>query len=133
MASVTPLGDAPFEIDQVDGMTVYRLLTTSLMSPVELARITDELRGHTEEHQLKVAVLNMAAVSYCSSAGLGMIMELNKVLRRNGGTLVLCCVGAIEEILRITRMHKVLEIAPDEEAAVAKAARANAARTGRGK
>jgi len=56
----------------------------------------------------KHLIINMANVSYMDSSGFGALLSATKRLRPLGGTVNLVnCSGAIDRILRITRLNTV--------------------------
>ncbi|MHB9035199.1 MAG: STAS domain-containing protein [Armatimonadota bacterium] len=56
----------------------------------------------------KHLIINMASVTYMDSSGFGALLSATKRLRPLGGTVNLVkCSGAIDRILRITRLNTV--------------------------
>lgn len=67
----------------------------------------------------KKMVLNLAAVDYVDSAGIGELVRTFTRLRREGGQLQLAGVGPrVAELLKATGLHSVFEIHKDEESAL---------------
>ena len=56
----------------------------------ETHRLFDDRIKLLHEKKAKNVLINMAGVSYISSAGLGSIFQLMKKTRENGGELLLC-------------------------------------------
>lgn len=70
----------------------------------------------------RVAV-DLAAVDYVSSAGLRVFLMLAKKLQKGGGKLVLCGLApAVREVFDIAGFSRILDIADDRGAALAKLA-----------
>lgn len=60
---------------------------------------------NTGQHEL---IINMANVSYMDSSGFGTLLSATKRLRPEGGTVnLVACNGAIDRMLRITRLNTV--------------------------
>lgn len=56
----------------------------------------------------KHLIINMAGVTYMDSSGFGTLLSATKRIRPQGGTVNLVkCNGAIDRILRITRLNTV--------------------------
>lgn len=56
----------------------------------------------------KHLIINMAGVTYMDSSGFGTLLSATKRIRPSGGTVNLVkCNGAIDRILRITRLNTV--------------------------
>ena len=64
-------------------------------------------------------VLNLAAVTYIDSDGLGELISIWTSIRRAGGRLILLRpVERVQELFRITKLNTVFEILDDESSAV---------------
>lgn len=84
--------------------------------------------GHTKLRDLmhvltnsgtKKFVLHLERVEYIDSSGIGELLRSHFVVRQSAGDLKLACVHPkVMEVLRISRMHTVLEIHPTEEEAL---------------
>lgn len=65
-------------------------------------------------------VLDLGAVQALDSGGLGTLVGLVASARRSGGDLKLCSLSRkVDEVLRLTKLAEVVEIYPDQPAAVA--------------
>ena len=104
--------------------TVIEFQTPSLMNPQDLERIGSQLFAMVDEEKRTHLVLDFAKVKYLSSQAIGIILTLNKKL--SGGTgggdsLVLCGVGPqLMQLLKITRLDRILTIKNSQKEAVAK-------------
>ncbi len=66
-------------------------------------------------------LLNLAGVDYISSAGLRELLIAAKRVAASGGRMVVCSLQPlVQEVVRISRFDLVLEIADDQQAALAK-------------
>jgi anti-sigma B factor antagonist len=64
-------------------------------------------------------VLDLAAVQTIDSGGLGTLIGLVASARRSGGDLKLCHASPkVDEVLRLTKLNEMVEILPDEQAAL---------------
>jgi anti-anti-sigma factor len=80
-----------------------------------LEKETDLLIG-SKEH---FVVFDFAHVTHIDSAAIGTIVRCYSKLKTSGGFLRLAgCTGMIEHSMKLTQLHKVLEIYPDTSAAV---------------
>lgn len=80
-----------------------------------LEQETDVLIG-SKEH---FVVFDFSHVSHIDSAAIGTIVRCYSKLKGSGGFLRLAgCTGMIERSMKLTQLHKVLEIYPSTEAAV---------------
>ena len=66
-------------------------------------------------------VLNLAAVPYVDSSGLGELASAHVTVSRTGATLVLAAVNdRVMEALKVTKLTRVLQVEQDEADAVAR-------------
>jgi anti-sigma B factor antagonist len=64
-------------------------------------------------------VLNLAEVQYMDSSGLGELVKTHTTVRSNGGQLRLVNLNSrVNDLLQMTRLSTVFDIAPDEAAAI---------------
>ena len=79
-----------------------------------------EFCGRVEAGEFCNVVLNGANLEYVSSATLGKLMTLSRLVIEAEGQLKLCCLEPqFHDILRTTRLNEVFEIHDDEEMALA--------------
>jgi anti-anti-sigma factor len=65
-------------------------------------------------------VLNLSDLSYINSSGLGALVAAYKRVRSLDGSVRLCHVrGAIAEVMKLIRLHTIVDIFDTEEAACA--------------
>ena len=70
------------------------------------------------------ALIDMAGLTYISSAGLRVVLMLSKRLKAGGGRLVLCgLVPQVREVFELSGFAKIIEIVHDRAAALSGAAR----------
>ena len=76
------------------------------------------IRGLAEKGQKRI-LLNLKDVKYIDSSGVGDLVRSVTSLRRQGGDLkLLSPAPMVLEVLRITRLDRMLDIKDDESAAV---------------
>jgi len=79
-----------------------------------------ELCDRVEAGEFARLVLNGAHLEYVSSATLGKLMTLSRLISQAGGELKLCALEPqFHDILRTTRLNEVFEIYDNDEAALA--------------
>jgi anti-anti-sigma factor len=100
---------------------VVEFHTPSLMDPVKLTEIGESLYRLVDLEDRRCLVLDFEEVQYVSSQFVGILMGLHKRLSKLPKSRLICCsVGPrIAELLKITRLDKVLEIRPSQKEAVA--------------
>jgi anti-anti-sigma factor len=102
-----------------EGAVGVLVLTGELVQDDGDEALRDEVRvlaadGHTR------LVADLAGVSYVDSAGMGMIISMQKYLRDRGGDLRLARPPErIERVLTLMRLGSVLKTFRDESAAIA--------------
>lgn len=107
-------------IQQYEEATLVEFTTPSLMDPMELEQMASALYKLADELDKKQIVLDFEKVEYLASQAIGILVALNKKMSAmKKGQLVLCGVGArLMELLRITRLDRVLSIKPTQKDAI---------------
>ena len=99
--------------------------------PVAVVRLEREKLGEHEQKPIETEVMEAAAgarhrvavdctrVTLIASAGLGMLVSLDKECRKHGGRLAIFGLGEpLMQVLKLTRLDRLLKIAADQDAAV---------------
>jgi anti-anti-sigma factor len=111
--------ETQFTVDQIERVTVVTFVTESLMNHGELDRIGAALEALVD-HGARTVVLDFSSVKYLSSLGIRLILVLQQKLKKAGGKgLSICGISAqLAQLLKITRLDKVLKVAPSREEAI---------------
>lgn len=109
-----------FNVSTIGGTTVVEFTTPSLMDPVQLEAMAEGLYRLVDEQDRRNIVLDFERVQYLSSQAIGMLLAMQKKLASlKDSRLILCGVGPrLMELLRITRLDRVLTIKPTQMEAV---------------
>lgn len=113
-------GPVPFIVQQVEKFTVVEFRNASLMDPVELENIGQALYRLVDAEDQRRIVLDFEKVQYLSSQAIGIVLTMNKKLSAlKNSKLVLCGIGPrLQELLKITRLDRLLTIKPSQREAV---------------
>jgi anti-anti-sigma factor len=80
---------------------------------------TDAMNQLADQAQGKLLV-NLAKLDFLSSAGLRVLLRTAKTLQAAGGALKVCePAGVVQEVLDISGFASLVEVYPDEAAAIA--------------
>jgi anti-sigma B factor antagonist len=109
-----------FNVQQIGRTTIVEFTTSSLMDPLELEQMAQQLYKLIDEQDRRVIALDFEKVQYLSSQAIGILLAIQKKLSAlKDSKLVLCGVGArLMELLRITRLDRVLTVKPTQKEAV---------------
>ncbi len=89
----------------------------------EAPAIRDELKRIIDGGSARL-IVNLADVQFIDSSGLSVLVTALKAARAKAGDLALTNLTApVRSIIELTRLHRILEIFDDEQAALAKLAR----------
>lgn len=103
--------------DEQDGARVF-----TLKGRVDGASASDMERaiGDAFGEPGRRAVLDLAGLTYISSAGLRVVLVLAKKARQGGGRLVLCgLLPHVREVFEFSGFLKIIDVAQDRAAAMA--------------
>ena len=109
-----------FTVQPIEKFTVVEFKTASLMDPLVLEEIGQELYRLVDEEDRRRLILDFEKVQYLSSQAIGIVLNLNKKLGAlKGSKFVLCGVGPkLLELLKITRLDRILTVKPSQKEAV---------------
>jgi anti-sigma B factor antagonist len=111
---------APFTVQTVEKFCVVEFRSPSLMDPVELEQIGQQLYHLVDAEDRRRLILDFEKVQYLSSQAIGIVLTLNKKLAAlSNSKFILCGIGPrLQELLKITRLDKVLTIKPSQKEAI---------------
>ena len=93
----------------------------------ESAAVRELISNLLSEGHTKI-LLNMAAVDYIDSSGLGMLVSSVASVRKAGGEIKLVNLNEkVDDLMEVTRLYTVFDIADDEDVAVKSFAKGAAA------
>jgi anti-sigma B factor antagonist len=109
-----------FNLQQIGENTIVEFTSPSLMDPIELEQIAQQLYKLVDDKDKRRIILDFEKVQYLSSQAIGILLAMQKKLSAvKKSNLVLCGVGArLMELLRITRLDRVLTIKPSQKEAI---------------
>jgi len=107
-------------VQTIEKWCVVELRTPSLMDPLEIKAIGDSIFHLVDVQDKRLIILDFEQVEYLSSQAIGIVITLYKKLSAlKNSKLVLCGVSAkLQELLRITRLDKLLTIKPTQREAL---------------
>ena len=102
-----------------NGVTIVHFTEAKVVDQRNIDLIGAELTKMAESGAVSKMLINMEDVRFLSSAMLGKLISLHKVLRTKKAALKLCnIVPEIFEVFEITRLDKVFDIYSSEDEAL---------------
>lgn len=100
-----------------DGIAVLNL--SGRLDLASGSKLKEEIKKLTDKSQTSVH-LNLSAVEFINSSGLGALVSIMKEIRLQKGRLTLSNLASyVQEIFEITQLSHIFEIFSDEEQALA--------------
>lgn len=111
---------AHFITQQIEKWCVIEFKTPSLMDPVELEKIAQQLYHLVDAEDHRRVIIDFEKVQYLSSQAIGIVITMHKKLAAlKNSKLVLCSVGPkLLELIKITRLDRLLTIKPTQKEAL---------------
>ena len=109
-----------FETKEVNGVLVARINEPCLDRTRCINTVGKQLLGAVDlvGDQRKL-VVNFDGVEIMTSAMLGQLVTFHKHCKRSGVAIKLCCLAPhLREIMEITNLHRLFDIAKDDEQAI---------------
>jgi len=92
-------------------VAVVSLLSKRLVESASIQAMYEELQAIAKDNRTNKIVLNMDGVEYLSSAVLGKLISLLKLVRKEKGDLRLCNIHPnVAEIFSVTQLDRVIGI-----------------------
>lgn len=99
--------------------TVVEFYDTSLMDPVKLEPLSQQLYHLIDAEDCRFIVLDFARVQYISSQFIGILMAMHKKLAPVKSKLILCSIHPrLAELLRVTKLDKIFIVKPSQKDAI---------------
>jgi anti-sigma B factor antagonist len=107
-------------LTQVNKASVVEFNIPSLMDPIKLEAIQTQLFKLVDEQDKRLMILDFSKVEFISSQAIGIVIGLNRRLAKlPHSKLLLCGVnGKLMELMKITRLDKVLTIKASQKEAI---------------
>lgn len=118
---IPPPQDLPFTLQPIGQVMIVEFKHASLMDPIILEDAGKRLNQLVDEEDRRKVILDFERVQYLSSQAIGILLSLKKKLDAlPHSKLVLCGIQPrLNELLRITRLDKVLVMKPTQKEALA--------------
>lgn len=101
-----------------DGILTIAITDERLVDPDHLSRLFGDIEAVLGKSDEDRVILDFSQVKFMASSALGKLVQLNKKVKEYRAKLKLSGVSKdIMEVFKITKLHKVLDIAADEAAA----------------
>jgi anti-anti-sigma factor len=111
---------ASFVVRAVDGAHVFELQQADMTDGALIQRVGDEIYRALRDLERPRVVVDFHKVRKLSSATLGMLVALSKVIDRKDGVLRVSSLRKdLESIFRITNLHDVFKLCQSTDEAVA--------------
>ncbi|MCA9234046.1 MAG: STAS domain-containing protein [Planctomycetales bacterium] len=108
----------PLATQAKDGILTIAITDERLVEPEHLTRLFGELDALLSKSTEDRVILDFSHVKFMASSALGKLVQVNKKMAEYRAKLKLSGVSKeIMEVFKITKLHKVLDIAADEAAA----------------
>jgi anti-anti-sigma factor len=103
------------------GVTVVGFTNPYLQAETDIEKVGAELLGLVENQGLNKIILTFNGVRFASSSMLAQVVKLHRAVAKAKGKLRVCALSpALMEAVRTSQLDKLLDVAPDETAALTK-------------
>jgi len=122
MADAIPAAEElPFVLQPIGPVMVVEFRQPSLMDQILIERTGRHLTALIDEQDRRRIILDFERVQYLSSQAIGVLLTMKRKLDALGnGRLVLCGIGPrLADLLKITKLDRVLTIKPTQKEALA--------------
>lgn len=108
------------KVTEENNIVIVSFLDVAFLDETSIKELGDELEGVVNKKPGIHLVINFSNIDYLSSAVLGRLAKIHKLVKKNGGLLKLCSIkNNILQVFKITKLDKIFEIHPDQSKAIA--------------
>ncbi|MEM8945946.1 MAG: STAS domain-containing protein [Planctomycetota bacterium] len=108
----------PIESAAKDGIRTIFIRDERLVEPALITRVFDDIHTELGKSDEDRVILDFKSVGFMASSALGKLIQLNKKAKEYKVKLKLSgIIPEVLEVFKITKLHKVFDIAKDEAAA----------------
>ena len=103
-----------------DGIHVIRFEQSNVLDAYEIEQLGDEIYHHLKPIDAPKVVIDLGNVEHLSSAALGMLIALRKVVveKKGGGIGIANVSEDLKSIFRMTRLDKLMKMSESTEKAM---------------
>ena len=107
------------DVKEKGKVVVATFLEVAFLDETTIKELGQELENLVKERTPIHLIINFENVDYLSSAVLGRLVKVYKLVKKGKGKVKLCCIRKnIQQVFKITKLDKMFEIFPDEDKAV---------------
>lgn len=112
--------DPRINVTDKDGVKVIEFTDRKILDELAISELGEELRHVVGSQAATRVLLDFRNVEHLSSAALGMLITLDKEVKKQKGALKLSNINSqIFEVFKITRLNKLFQIHDSADAALA--------------
>lgn len=106
-------------VEYASGAVVVTFMDEQILEEADISAIRESVTAVVEQTDKPGIILDFSNVRFLSSAVLGMLIRVSKMVYEKAGQLRLCSIHPkILEIFRITRLDRIFDIRKDAAAAI---------------
>jgi anti-sigma B factor antagonist len=110
---------SPLRVEQADDITVVRFTTSQVLGEGPCEAVRKQLFGLVDDGGRRKLLLDLTGVERLDSDVVAKLIWLDKRVKAAGGRLALChLTPALSAVFQTLRLHRLLSIYGDEQAAV---------------
>ncbi len=103
--------------EDINGVSIVNFVDKKILDEANIQQLGEELFSLVDGP--RKILLNFSNVEYLSSAALGKLITMQKMVKDAAGRLRLCRIHPqIYEVFKITKLNKLFDIHADEQAAL---------------
>lgn len=107
-------------IQTMRDVTVANIEDASILDLAQVESLGQQLYDLVDTRNCRKLILDFTKVKFLSSSALGVLVNLQKKMTANKGTLVICALRAdLMRVFEITKLKKLFTFTDDETAALA--------------
>ncbi|BBM83106.1 STAS domain-containing protein [Candidatus Uabimicrobium amorphum] len=112
------MSQGTLKIEEEKNFTIVSFFDTVILDETNITTFAEELVSVIKSRQKINLVIDFANIEFLSSAVLGKLVKIRKIVKKQGGKLKLCGLRTnLMQIFKVTKLHKVFDIVADRKKA----------------
>lgn len=112
------MSQGTLKIEEEKNFTIVSFFDTVILDETNITTFAEELVSVIKSRQKINLVIDFANIEFLSSAVLGKLVKIRKIVKKQGGKLKLCGLRTnLMQIFKVTKLHKVFDIVTDRKKA----------------
>ena len=113
------MSEGALKIEEEKNITIASFLDIAMLDETSVKKLGDELETLIKGRDKITLVIDFSNIEFVSSAVLGRLVKVRKIIKSKDGKLALCSMKKdLKQVFKVTKLDRVLKIYDDRDKAI---------------